>query len=154
MLARTPPSHTDLQTAAQKRAGAAGADAVGFFSNPKRFNVAITRARALLVVVGHPTILIRDTCWSELVRFCVAHGAVRGAGAGILQRVPFNPDSVAYRSLSEGAPHEQGEEARVAAALQDVAHAALLGAGCTEDDSYAAFTANAFAGEAQWRIAL
>lgn len=31
---------------------------VGFWRNPKRFNVAITRARALLVVVGHPVVLM------------------------------------------------------------------------------------------------
>ena len=31
---------------------------VGFWRNPKRFNVAITRAKALLVVVGHPVVLV------------------------------------------------------------------------------------------------
>ena len=31
---------------------------VGFWRNPKRFNVAITRAKALLVVVGHPVVLM------------------------------------------------------------------------------------------------
>ena len=32
---------------------------VGFLANPKRFNVAITRAKALLVVVGNPTVLCK-----------------------------------------------------------------------------------------------
>ena len=32
---------------------------VGFWRNPRRFNVAITRAKALLVVVGHPNILVK-----------------------------------------------------------------------------------------------
>ena len=34
---------------------------VGFWRNPKRFNVAITRAKALLVVVGHPVVLMEVT---------------------------------------------------------------------------------------------
>ncbi len=31
-----------------------------------------TRSRALLVVVGHPAVLLADRCWRELVRQCVA----------------------------------------------------------------------------------
>ena len=33
------------------------ANKLGFLANPKRFNVAVTRARALMVVVGNPHIL-------------------------------------------------------------------------------------------------
>lgn len=35
--------------------------AVGFFRNPNRFNVAITRAQALMVVLGHPLVLMQVT---------------------------------------------------------------------------------------------
>jgi superfamily I DNA and/or RNA helicase len=45
---------------------------IGFWQNPKRFNVAITRAKALLVVVGSPLVLAKDDNWKELLRFCAA----------------------------------------------------------------------------------
>jgi hypothetical protein len=51
---------------------------LGFLDNPKRFNVAITRAQALLVVVGNPSVLTLDPHWRELIRLAVAKGAYRG----------------------------------------------------------------------------
>ena len=52
--------------------------ALGFLTNPKRFNVAVTRAKQLLIVVGNPAILALDDSWSALLRYAVAHGAYRG----------------------------------------------------------------------------
>ena len=38
----------------------------GMWGSPQRFNVAITRARALLVAVGHPTVLMEVCAVSRL----------------------------------------------------------------------------------------
>jgi len=51
---------------------------LGFLDNPKRFNVAVTRACSLLVVVGNPTILASDAHWGALLRSCVSKGAYKG----------------------------------------------------------------------------
>ena len=42
---------------------------LGFLSNPKRFNVTISRAQALLIVIGNPHVLCMDYCWKTLVRY-------------------------------------------------------------------------------------
>ena len=42
---------------------------LGFLNNPKRFNVAISRAKALMVVIGNPYLLSMDHHWKELLRF-------------------------------------------------------------------------------------
>ncbi|KAM3673252.1 RNA helicase Mov10l1 [Ammospiza maritima maritima] len=42
---------------------------LGFLCNPKRFNVAITRAKALLIVVGNPHILVKDPCFCALLEY-------------------------------------------------------------------------------------
>jgi superfamily I DNA and/or RNA helicase len=38
---------------------------IGFLNNPKRFNVAITRAQALVIVVGNPFMLKADDNWEK-----------------------------------------------------------------------------------------
>ncbi|KAL1279708.1 hypothetical protein QQF64_014308 [Cirrhinus molitorella] len=51
---------------------------LGFLSNPKRFNVAITRAKALLIVIGNPHVLIKDPCFSALVQYSYDNRAFVG----------------------------------------------------------------------------
>nr|XP_053653522.1 RNA helicase Mov10l1-like [Cherax quadricarinatus] len=51
---------------------------LGFVKCPKRFNVAVTRAQALLVVVGNPLLLSLDNSWHTLIKFCLEKGAYRG----------------------------------------------------------------------------
>ncbi|XP_061679287.1 RNA helicase Mov10l1 isoform X2 [Syngnathoides biaculeatus] len=52
--------------------------ALGFLANPKRFNVAITRSKALLVIIGNPHVLIRDVCFRALIHYCFTNGAYLG----------------------------------------------------------------------------
>lgn len=41
---------------------------LGFLFNEKRFNVAVSRAKWVVIVVGDPTILTRDRCWVEYMK--------------------------------------------------------------------------------------
>jgi len=51
---------------------------LGFLKDSKRFNVAITRAQALLIVVGNPNILYQDHDWRELLDYAHSNGCYRG----------------------------------------------------------------------------
>ncbi|XP_067023721.1 uncharacterized protein [Acropora muricata] len=51
---------------------------IGFLSNPKRFNVAITRAQALVIVIGNPHVLCQDPYWCCLVQYCVVDDSYIG----------------------------------------------------------------------------
>ncbi|XP_046881375.1 putative helicase mov-10-B.1 isoform X1 [Hypomesus transpacificus] len=51
---------------------------IGFLANEKRFNVAMTRAKALLIVVGNPVILNKDPTWERFIRYCVDNEGYTG----------------------------------------------------------------------------
>ncbi|XP_048467759.1 putative helicase MOV-10 [Rhincodon typus] len=51
---------------------------LGFLKNPKRFNVALTRAKALLIVVGNPIILSKDRNWNSFLNYCVNNECYTG----------------------------------------------------------------------------
>ncbi|XP_011684301.1 PREDICTED: putative helicase MOV-10, partial [Wasmannia auropunctata] len=47
---------------------------LGFLSNPKRFNVALTRAKALMIIIGNPRILCINKHWEVLWEYCKKNG--------------------------------------------------------------------------------
>ncbi|EIW74342.1 P-loop containing nucleoside triphosphate hydrolase protein [Coniophora puteana RWD-64-598 SS2] len=51
---------------------------LGFMSEPQRMNVALTRARALLIVVGNPLLLCRDPHWRSFLLYTSQHSGWRG----------------------------------------------------------------------------
>lgn len=51
---------------------------LGFLCNPKRFNVAVTRAKSLLIVIGNPHLLSLDYHWKNFLEYCIENNAYRG----------------------------------------------------------------------------
>ncbi|XP_029291385.1 putative helicase mov-10-B.1 [Cottoperca gobio] len=51
---------------------------LGFVKNEKRFNVAVTRAKALLIVVGNPRVLNTDPTWARFIQYCRDEGGYKG----------------------------------------------------------------------------
>ncbi|XP_076618729.1 putative helicase mov-10-B.1 [Colletes latitarsis] len=48
---------------------------IGFLSNAKRFNVALTRAKQFVIVIGNPDVLCKDRCWKTLWEYCDENNA-------------------------------------------------------------------------------
>jgi hypothetical protein len=61
-----------------------GTLAHGLMASPQRFNVAITRAKALLVIVADPNALWEDTHWRKLLQYAVDNRAYRGCAHPLL----------------------------------------------------------------------
>ncbi|KAM9343086.1 putative helicase mov-10-B.1 isoform 2-T2 [Pholidichthys leucotaenia] len=51
---------------------------LGFVKNEKRFNVAVTRAKALLILVGNPRVLKTDPNWDRFIQYCKDEGGYTG----------------------------------------------------------------------------
>lgn len=58
---------------------------LGFVANPRRLNVAITRAQALMIIVGNPTVLSLDPMWRTLLNYIHGGGGWRG------KHIQWNP---------------------------------------------------------------
>ncbi|KAK7047845.1 hypothetical protein VNI00_006173 [Paramarasmius palmivorus] len=70
---------------------------LGFVANPFRFNVAITRAQALLIIVGNPIVLGLDPLWRKFLNYIYVNGGWRG------KQPTWNPlDSVEDTDSGEG----------------------------------------------------
>ena len=52
---------------------------MGFLSDPRRFNVSITRAKAFLCVVGDPDVLWSDEHWRRFIEMCEQNNSYQGA---------------------------------------------------------------------------
>ena len=44
---------------------------LGFLFNEKRFNVATSRAKKVLYIVGNPRVLCKDNCWKQVIKYCI-----------------------------------------------------------------------------------
>ncbi|KAI0093452.1 P-loop containing nucleoside triphosphate hydrolase protein [Irpex rosettiformis] len=58
---------------------------LGFVANPRRFNVAVTRAQALLIVIGDPTVLSLDPLWRSFINYVSINGGCTG------KRIDWDP---------------------------------------------------------------
>lgn len=67
---------------------------LGFIFNDKRFNVATSRAKSLLIVIGDPNVLIRDECWKMFLGYCKLNQATTGVPFTVPDEIPDLPEDL------------------------------------------------------------
>lgn len=67
---------------------------LGFLTNPRRFNVSVTRAISLLIIVGNPHILAKDYYWNKLIWRSVDNNSYQGCD--LPERNEFDVDDDNY----------------------------------------------------------
>jgi len=104
-------------------------------ANPRRLNVAITRAQALMIIVGNPAVLSLDPMWRTLLNYIHGGGGWRG------QRIQWDPLEMVLPSGYDQRQREraQGEAQDMLARLRahiidNTEDLAGLGDGDTSDD--------------------
>jgi hypothetical protein len=104
---------------AAERVAGGGPTADSLISSAQRFNVAITRAKCLMIVVGNPHALAHDSHWRALLQHALARGCYRG--------VPFSLDE--HEVGGADADAEAFDELDTEVQLSRLAESALGGAG-------------------------
>lgn len=51
---------------------------LGFVAARERLNVAITRAKAILIIIGHPDLLTQDVYWRNVIEHCRSRSCIIG----------------------------------------------------------------------------
>ena len=64
---------------------------LNLLNNPKRFNVALSRAKALTIIVGNPYFLQHEFYWSSLMEYCIRNQSYTGCDIPI--QLQYNADS-------------------------------------------------------------
>lgn len=63
---------------------------LGFIHSYKRFNCAVSRAKAFLIVIGNPFILSRDdNCWAKFIYNCIEKNCYYGCQFRIKSENPL-----------------------------------------------------------------
>ena len=161
VVSRAPSKH--VAAAAKAAAGGSAGEAsvaglaLGFLACPRRFNVAISRARALNVVVGHPVALTHWPHWHSLLQHCYSRGAFLGSGSEFIPRLGGgreNVDPALDSVVGDVEPDDEADFEELKRAVDRMAEMSLLGGGDDMWPDDGDMMASAFQEDREWRVAL
>lgn len=98
---------------------------LGILRNARRFNVALSRAKALTIVVGNPSMLAQEENWRDLLAYAIENGGYAGAPCAMQKEV------ASTRMLGGAAsqPHESSAVASAASPRSPGEHTLPIRAG-------------------------
>ena len=79
-------------------------DSIGFLSDVRRLNVAITRARSCLVLIGSEATLIRNDCWLEMIVYLKTRNFFQTTSSFQTLKERFQPGLVSVPPHTEAKP--------------------------------------------------
>ncbi|KAF8156820.1 RNA helicase [Crassisporium funariophilum] len=85
---------------------------LGFVANPRRFNVAVTRAQALLIIVGDPQVLSLDPLWRSFLNYVYLNGGWTGPDITWDPRVPVEEAGGYDKAIRDAAQLDMNDFAR------------------------------------------
>jgi len=83
---------------------------LGFLSNHKRFNVGITRAKSLLIIIGNPYIITKDRHWDRLLRYCADHDSYQGCPLPPPESHSYSDDTRFFSKYDEDQGGPSGQD--------------------------------------------
>jgi len=90
---------------------------LGFVANPRRFNVAITRAQALLIIIGDPQVLSLDPLWRSFLNYIYENKGWTGQPITWNPHAPIQQEGGYDRAIREAAEVDMNDFARRMEAL-------------------------------------
>ncbi|KAK7047869.1 hypothetical protein VNI00_006197 [Paramarasmius palmivorus] len=93
---------------------------LGFMANPERFNVAVTRAKALLMIVGDPSVLGLDPLWRRFLNQIHSNNGWKGDGIPWDPEEPVDEAGGYDQAMRERAQEEMGQFMEVIASGEAV----------------------------------
>jgi helicase MOV-10 len=83
---------------------------VGFLKNEKRLNVSLTRAKALLIIIGNAATLQKCSIWNKFITYCYENKAVVGDIQAVNRQAVADPSKAEKEELPENGVEDEYEE--------------------------------------------